>query len=174
MRRQQQSLEKLRNENESLKTDIATIQTKTALQPVASFERKSINRIHSEMDRYSTKIEIEKNRISRMEDEIESMRTKIWQQRRSIGGVNAARENQLTIEKQVRILENRLEQALVKYNKSVATNKSIRQEIDDLRGERLAFENVHKKLEKVRGSNKFSIYLDTYNNLRISFLIGAC
>ena len=149
MRRQQQSLEKLRAENESLKTDIATLQTKAALQPVASFERKAINRIHTEMDRYSSRIEIEKNQIARMEEEIENLSNKIWQQRKLMGGVNAARENQRMTEKQIRILENRLEQALVKYNKSVATNKAIRQDIDDLRGERLAFENGHKKLEKV-------------------------
>ena len=125
------------------------MQTKTAFQPVASFERKSINRINSEMDKYSARIEVEKNRINLMEQRIEAIRDQIWQQRRSMGGVNAAQENQRLVEKQVRILENRLEQALVKYNKSSATNKSIRREIDDLRGERLAFENVHRKLEKV-------------------------
>ena len=64
------------------------------------------------------------------------------------GGVNAATENQKVVEKQVRILENRLDQALVKFNKSLAHNRKLRQEIDDLRGERAAFEGVSKKLEK--------------------------
>eukprot|EP00814_Leptocylindrus_danicus_P000901 CAMPEP_0116005004 /NCGR_PEP_ID=MMETSP0321-20121206/920_1 /TAXON_ID=163516 /ORGANISM="Leptocylindrus danicus var. danicus, Strain B650" /LENGTH=554 /DNA_ID=CAMNT_0003473375 /DNA_START=1314 /DNA_END=2978 /DNA_ORIENTATION=+ len=148
LRRQQQSLEKLRVENEALKTDIATLQTKSVLRPVASFEQKKINRIHTQMDKFATQIEIERNRIALMEEQIESLRDRIWGQRRSMGGVNAARENQRLVEKQVRILENRLDQALVKYNKSVAQNKIIRGEIDDLRGERLAFENVYKKLEK--------------------------
>lgn len=148
LRRQQQSLEKLRVENEALKTDVAALQTKSALRPVASFEQKKINRIHTQMDNYSTQIEIERNRVVLIEEQIESLRDKIWGHRRSMGGVNAARENQRLVEKQVRILENRLDQALVKYNKSVAQNKKIRGEIDDLRGERLAFENVYKKLEK--------------------------
>lgn len=107
------------------------------------------------MDNYSTQIEIERNRVVLIEEQIESLRDKIWGHRRSMGGVNAARENQRLVEKQVRILENRLDQALVKYNKSVAQNKKIRGEIDDLRGERLAFENVYKKLEKV--GNKISV-----------------
>jgi len=64
-------------------------------------------------------------------------------------GANAAAENQRTAEKQLRILENRLDQALVKFNKSLANNRRLREKIDNLRGERIAFEGVYKKLEKV-------------------------
>ena len=66
-----------------------------------------------------------------------------------MGGTNAAAENQRNVEKQVRILENRLDQALVKFNKSLANNRKLREEIDNLRGERVAFDSVYKKLEKV-------------------------
>jgi len=178
LKRQQQSLNKLRAENESLKTDIATMKAKEALRctpaPVANFERKAIHRIHTEMDKYSTKIEIEKNRTRHCEELIEDLKNQIWKQRQIMGGVNAERENRRLIEKQVRILENRLEQALVKYNKSVATNRSIRQVIDDLRGERLNFDSVHKKLEKVRLENSsicnHSIFLSKFNKISRNFL----
>ena len=66
-----------------------------------------------------------------------------------MGGSNAGAENQRIVEKQVRILENKLEQALVKFNKNLANNRKLREEIDDLRGERISFEGIHQKLEKV-------------------------
>ena len=84
-----------------------------------------------------------------MNEQISTLREKLWQQRKVMGGVNAARENQRMVEKQVRILENKGDQALVKFNMSLAHNRTQRQEIDDLRGERVAFQEVQKKMEKV-------------------------
>ena len=65
-----------------------------------------------------------------------------------MGGVNAARENQLMVQKQIRILENRLDKALVKFNEALAHNKNLREEIDNLRRERVVFDNIYRKLEK--------------------------
>ena len=42
------------------------------------------------------------------------------------GGVNAARENTQSINKQIRILENRLDKSLQKFNEAVAVNKDLR------------------------------------------------
>ena len=55
-----------------------------------------------------------------------------------MGGVNAARDNQRMIQKQVRILENRLDKALIKFNEALANNKSLREQIDNLRQERVS------------------------------------
>jgi len=54
-------------------------------------------------------------------------------QRKKMGGVNAARENNVQVQKQIRVLENRLEKAYVKYNEAVAHNKRLREQIDSLR-----------------------------------------
>ena len=65
-----------------------------------------------------------------------------------MGGVNATKENFFMIQKQIRILENRVEKALIKFNESIAHNKKLRDEIDDLRRERVVFENVYRKMER--------------------------
>ena len=70
------------------------------------------------------------------------------QQRKQMGGVNAARENQSMVQKQIKILENRLDQALVKFNQALAKNKSLREAIDDLRRERVVFDTIYRKLER--------------------------
>ncbi|CAM9775216.1 unnamed protein product, partial [Discosporangium mesarthrocarpum] len=72
------------------------------------------------------------------------MKQKILHQRKMMGGVNAAKEN----EHMVRILENRLDKALTKFNEALAHNKTLRQEIDDLRRERVVFDTIYKKLER--------------------------
>ena len=53
-----------------------------------------------------------------------------------MGGINASKENHEMISKQIRLFENRLDKALVKFNGSLAKNKQLREQIDNLRKER--------------------------------------
>ena len=119
------------------------------MKPLNAFEQSQLDKTTLEIERFKHLIETEKNKVSAMEQQITSLQEKIWSRRRKMGGTNAAAENQRNVEKQVRILENRLDQALVKFNRSLANNRKLREEIDNLRGERIAFEGVYKKLEKV-------------------------
>jgi len=64
------------------------------------------------------------------------------------GVANAAKDSNMQIQKQIRQLENRLEKALIKFNEAIAHNKSLREEIDGLRRERVVFDSIYKKLEK--------------------------
>mmetsp|Transcript_2733 Transcript_2733/g.5619 ORF Transcript_2733/g.5619 Transcript_2733/m.5619 type:complete len:535 (-) Transcript_2733:51-1655(-) len=147
LRKQQQSIEKLRRDNDTLKTEIA-MQMRTTLKPANNFQQSMIEKLHDQMDKYSRQIENEKNAIAAMDESIGVLRDKILKERKNMGGVNAARENQHMIQKQIRILENRLDKALVKFNQSLAHNRKLREEIDDLRRERVVFDNIYKKLEK--------------------------
>ena len=51
-------------------------------------------------------------------------------------------------QKQIRILENRLEKMYHKYNESKSRNQVLRTDIDNLRRERLVFDDIHRKLAK--------------------------
>ena len=46
------------------------------------------------------------------------------------------------------MLEQRLEKANLKFNDAMSENKTLREQIDALRRERVIFENVYKRLEK--------------------------
>jgi exonuclease VII small subunit len=65
-----------------------------------------------------------------------------------MGGYNAGAENESTLQKQIKILENRLDKANQKFNEAIAVNRELRQVIDSLRRERVIFDNLYKKLEK--------------------------
>ncbi|KAL3765624.1 hypothetical protein ACHAW5_008281 [Stephanodiscus triporus] len=147
LRRQQATLDKLRAENETLKADVARIQTRHMTRPINSFEQSQLDRLYQELDRYSGLVESEKAKAVATEKEISALRDEIWKRRQQMGGVNAAANNQRIVEKQVRLLESQLDQALVKFNKCVSRNKRLREEIDGLRGERVTFEKVYRKVE---------------------------
>ena len=55
----------------------------------------------------------------------------------------------ITLQKQIRVKENRLDKALVRFNSALATNTKLRTMIDHLRQERSVFEGMHKKLQRV-------------------------
>ncbi|EED92009.1 predicted protein, partial [Thalassiosira pseudonana CCMP1335] len=148
LRRQQATLDKLRAENETLKADVSRLQTRNMTRPINSLEQSQLDRLYQELDRYTCLVEADRAKGAEMEKEITQLRDEIWKRRRQMGGVNAATNNQKHVEKQVRLLESRLDQALVKFNKCVSRNKKLREEIDGLRGERVTFEKVYKKIEK--------------------------
>merc|ERR1712178_512164 len=63
------------------------------------------------------------------------------------GGAKAALENAKAVQKQIRILENRLDKALQKFNEAIAANRNLREQIDTLRRERVVFDDIYRKLE---------------------------
>jgi len=64
-----------------------------------------------------------------------------------MGGNNAPQEQNQAIGKQVKVLEHRLHRALIKFNEAIAANKDLREEIDNLRRERVVFDGIYKKLQ---------------------------
>merc|ERR1719198_696228 len=70
------------------------------------------------------------------------------------GGVKAALDNAKAVQKQIRILENRLDRELQKFNEAIAANRNLREQIDTLRRERVVFDDIYKKLENELHSKK--------------------
>ena len=61
-----------------------------------------------------------------LDQRIEDFQSKICTQRRRMGGINAARESDRVLQKQIKVLENRLEKAYIKYNEVSQTNDHCR------------------------------------------------
>ena len=147
LRKQQAAIDKLRKDNDSVKADIAMIMRGT--NKVLTVEQQEIlAALNEQGDRYANQIEFEGKNILILEEQISIMREKELQQRKTMGGVNASKENYAMIQKQIKILENRLDKALIKFNESMQYNKKLRFEIDNLRRERIVFENIYRKMEK--------------------------
>lgn len=100
------------------------------------------------LDNLQRKIRAVLEDISLLDNENSKVATEIDKHRAKLGGVNAAQANNSSVDKHVRVLENRLEKALVKFNKALAVNKQMRLSIDNLRRERLVFDNIYHKFER--------------------------
>jgi hypothetical protein len=50
------------------------------------------------------------------------------------------------MQKQIKILENRLDKANQKFNETISVNRDLKHVIDSLRKERVIFDNLYKKL----------------------------
>lgn len=64
--------------------------------------------------------QVEKQRIAVLEGQIKAAQLKVLEQKQKTGGVNASKENDAVIAKQIRLLENRLDKELVKFNQALA------------------------------------------------------
>ena len=147
VRRQQQSIDKLRKENEQLKSELA-METRHASVKVSTAHASRLAQLTEQGNLYTQKIAVQERNLAEIEKQMALMREKVMAQRKRMGGVNAARENQMMVQKQIRILENRLDKALVKFNEALSHNKSLREKIDNLRRERVVFDNIYRKLER--------------------------
>ena len=151
--KQRGTIEKLKGDNQQLKEELSLQRKHAKLYDNVSAQAQ-IAKLQDTGDMYTRKIELEKRRIDELDKQMQLMHKKIWEQRQKMGGINASRENNQAIAKQIAILENRLDKALKKYNEALAHNKKLRENIDTLRRERLVFDQIYKKLEKELAEKK--------------------
>ena len=64
--------------------------------------------------------------------------------------VHMSQTQHIVVQKQIRVMENRLDKSLVRFNSALATNAQLRTMIDHLRQERSVFEGIYKKLQRVK------------------------
>lgn len=94
------------------------------------------------------KIEVERAKIAELDTQIIKYQERILEQKSRLGGVNAAQVNNQLIQKQIKVLDNKLDKSLTKFNETVAHNKILRAKIDEYRRERIVFDVIYKKLER--------------------------
>ncbi|CEM33805.1 unnamed protein product [Vitrella brassicaformis CCMP3155] len=150
IRKQRAAVDKLTRENRKLKVELNEQRSVTnANQNVLLGEK--MTSLNEACDTTQKKLEAELLKKREMTTKKTTLDERIMRTREkmgSMGGVNAARETNEAISKQIRVLENRLDKALQKFNEAVAHNKSLRESIDGLRRERVVFDSIYKKLER--------------------------
>lgn len=95
----------------------------------------------------SNAIQEEKETQKNIEVHIGNFQKKIIEKKKNCLGLNSGAESESNLQKQIKILENRLDKANQKFNETIAVNKELKLLIDSLRKERVIFDNLYKKLE---------------------------
>eukprot|EP01006_Ploeotia_vitrea_P008632 TRINITY_DN20706_c0_g1_i1.p1 TRINITY_DN20706_c0_g1~~TRINITY_DN20706_c0_g1_i1.p1 ORF type:complete len:563 (-),score=120.03 TRINITY_DN20706_c0_g1_i1:100-1788(-) len=159
LQRQKRELGNLKKDNEQLEQQIARLQGTYGHRPGSAGTSgpgagKRIQRareLDGRKDMLRTledKIAMEDQKIEEFESKIKTIKSKIGKARAGMGGINITKESNLMIDKQIKVLENRLDKALVKFNEALHINKELREQIDNLRRERGVFDTIYKKLER--------------------------
>lgn len=146
--KQRTSIEKLKRDNQNLQNELRLLETRNDDRRRNGIQSKKAEFMSDQAESFQRKIKQILSEILGLDNEIANVDRDIDQFRALLGGVNAGMQNSDSIEKQIRVLENRLDKALIKFNKSLAVNKRLRATIDNLRRERLVFDNIYRKFEK--------------------------
>ena len=147
IKRQRAIIDKLKEENDALKGELSAELDAPGALPTPNVNAEII-RLTDFADLYTRKIEMERRRVEELDQHLALSEAAIIQQKKAMGGVGAAKENDQQLIKQVRVLENKLDKTLMNFNEAISHNKKLRDEIDVLRRERLTFDEVYKKMNK--------------------------
>eukprot|EP00755_Sulcionema_specki_P004528 Sspe_Gene.4555::Locus_1493_Transcript_1_1_Confidence_1.000_Length_1879::g.4555::m.4555 len=149
IQKQHDTISALKKENKKLKEEMKLAEGSTG------YNMKFQTQIQAKEEAYETvqrRLDLETRKQRELDQQIAELKASLMERRKkraeTMGGVNATQENHQMVEKQIKVLENRLDQALVKFNEALSKNKALREEIDNLRGERVVFDGIYKKLEK--------------------------
>jgi DNA repair exonuclease SbcCD ATPase subunit len=150
IRKQRATIEKLTRENRKMKQEVnetratsgGSLEHKRGAERAARLTEKR-EEIEKKLKDEVEALKLTENRIDAKHSELKKVRQDLGQ----MGGVEAEAVNTMAICKQIRILEDRLNAGLQKFNVAIAANKKLRDEIDTLRRERAVFDDIYKKLE---------------------------
>ncbi|ESL07247.1 hypothetical protein TRSC58_05068 [Trypanosoma rangeli SC58] len=148
--RQEEAIRQLMVDNEKLKKEIAAVSG----VPYDYVKADKYATLKGEVDALERRYQFEKMKKNELTRQYQLARIDLLQSRRLKGGVNAERENAEALQRQVDILENRLDQALTRFNDAISYNKELRDHIDIIREERRVFQRVYKRMEDDLGSKK--------------------
>ena len=174
--KQRLKLQTLQTENELLKNELLSMARVKTKHNFTITEQNILKQIHDTGEKYSNLIEIEHSNINTLQNEIEHNRKLLLSKSKNIGGINAYNNNNIIINKQINILENRLEKSIIKLNEIIATNKSLKTDIDHNKKESLILTTINNKLNKEYNEikDKMSSLVEQSNNayeLRDSYLL---
>jgi len=144
LRKMQTTIARLKKDYENLVDEL--INRDQLMQKNKSDMKKMISE-DEEMKHCKTSISEEEQKHEDLDSKIKTLQQMIYSEKQKMGGINATHEGYMHIQKQIRILENRLDKANQKFNDAMSHNNKLKAQIDSLRRERVIFENIYKRLE---------------------------
>ncbi|XP_058995925.1 coiled-coil domain-containing protein 63 [Mustela lutreola] len=98
-------------------------------------------------DDYETLIKSMKMLLAELDEKIVQMEKKITNQKQIFAKIQEANDPR-KLQKQIHALETRLNLVTVHFDKMLTTNAKLRKEIEDLRYEKAAYDNVYQHLQR--------------------------
>mmetsp|Transcript_90 Transcript_90/g.331 ORF Transcript_90/g.331 Transcript_90/m.331 type:complete len:593 (-) Transcript_90:1057-2835(-) len=137
---------KFKKENQLLREKLTDMHKVLAMTKSVQLTNK-INKLQEVGDENVKKLSIESNKLQEYNNQLELLDAQIMDARVNMGGVDNTQRSNEMIRKQIKILENKLDSTLTKFNELLSQNKALRLEIENLREEKQTFDSIYKKME---------------------------
>lgn len=116
-------------------------------------------------------IQIEQRKVALSDMEVRQLDAELKQHMDVIkvaGGINAATDKAIALQKEIKRYESRRQQASIKYNEAFTHCQKLRSQINSLRRERLVFDGIYTKLEK-----ELQVLLSCHENMVSCFFFSS-
>ncbi|KAL0235704.1 hypothetical protein GEMRC1_002286 [Eukaryota sp. GEM-RC1] len=157
IRKQHAQISRLKAERDKLEGQVADESAPLMATKAANTTTNLMHSLHSEEQCAAKHLRQLENQSSELDKQIKVLRTKVSEERRRLARLYTSKKTPEDVERQVRLLENRLNKATVRYNEAVATNKQLREHIDGLRRERTVYDSAFQKLDRKLSKLKESL-----------------
>ncbi|XP_071382482.1 coiled-coil domain-containing protein 114 [Centroberyx affinis] len=148
IRKQRQEIEKLQREQEELQRSLHVSENVSRRQQ-DSEDTQSLRALLEHRDVLEEELEREKQCQRELEKEISGMEKKLAELRKGeVSTSDTQRSQTRRTQKAIRTLENKLDRALVCFNKQLTKNSHLREELETLRVERVRFQQLQHRLDK--------------------------
>ncbi|XP_073513870.1 outer dynein arm-docking complex subunit 1 isoform X1 [Phyllobates terribilis] len=147
IRRQLAEMHTLERERDELLKDLRISESRSN----QSRDQDHQGKLHSLLEQKNDldeQLASEKQTIADLDQEIKSWEKKLYNQRKQVRGSSGSAKLNTHTQKNVKVMENRLDRASTKFNLQLSKNSKMREEIDILRIERSRFDQLYKRLEK--------------------------
>ncbi|CAH1775288.1 unnamed protein product [Owenia fusiformis] len=149
IRKQKAEISQLEAERAELLKDLRLAESRSN-QNKDEVHTDKLTTLVNDRDDLHQSIDDEKENQKELDAKIREWEKKIRDQHKNMGGIHMSRQHTIKTQKNVRVLENRLDKENQKFNNCLTANASLREEIDSLRVERVRFDNLYCKLDKER------------------------
>ncbi|XP_041745032.1 coiled-coil domain-containing protein 114 isoform X1 [Coregonus clupeaformis] len=148
IRRQRQEIENLEKEQEELQRSLCVSESLSRRQQ-DSEDAQTLRSMLEQRDEVGDEVEMERQSQAELEQEISIMERKLAELRRGEVTATLSQKSQSRhTQKASRTLENKLDRALIRFNKQLTKNSHLREDLESLRVERVRFQQLHRRLDK--------------------------
>ncbi|XP_032236044.2 coiled-coil domain-containing protein 63 [Nematostella vectensis] len=119
---------------------------------------QDINELMDREDQLKVDIARERMRVEEVEKQVRVMEAQINDQRkRTRGSKDVANHKQVLVQKQIRVLQNRLDNMSKKFNHAMTNNRQMRENIEHVLGQKARFRYLDNKLQQKLNEGKAEI-----------------
>lgn len=140
IRQNKEIIKQMRDENKTLRQQVAHLRNEAP--PTTE---KQLHEKMQELNALKNKLDVIKNESKKMDETMSDMQTKIQEMQHSSSGVTVDGTPEM---RQIRVLENRLDKAMIKYNEAQSIRKTYEQIVKRLKEERVGFDNQLASIEQ--------------------------